>query len=425
MQEKNKSVAIIDIGSNSLRTVVYDSISIHPRIIFKDKFPAEFARGLEKTKKIKSENITRALKYLKHLILQLNHLKVSQKIILATSAMRQASNAKEFALPAEKILKSKIKIITDQEEAQLSAYAAIFETANPQGIIADIGGGSLELSLVSGTKIKKTASLKIGYQILADIGSLAEIRKYIKKELSKVKWLKGNSQLYLIGGKWRKLAKHDIARKKYPVKIISNYSLSSIEIKSLCNIANKDFGTKNRESFLTLIAATVLDELNNHTKASKIFFCSNSIREGFIYKNILANKNINNLLIESGIKYVNEIGCYPEKFTQLKKITLLLKTKFSKIMNPDLLELAILLSDIAKYERINFRPEFAFMRVLYAPIYGLEHSDRVLLAFTIYHRYESSIKNSNIKNFMKFLSKTEIKLAKDLGDLMKDFYAGL
>lgn len=426
-QRKNKAIAIIDIGSNSLRTVVYDSLSIHPRVIFKDKFAAEFARGLEKTKKIKSESIFEALKYLKHLSLQLAQLKVSKKIILATSAMRQATNAKEFSIPAEKILKSKITIISDQEEAKLSAYAAIFETVDPQGVIADIGGGSLELSLVSGKKILKTASLKIGYQILADKGSPTEVKKYIKKEISKIKWLKGNAELYLIGGKWRKLAKYDMTRKKYPLKIISSYSLNSPGIKNLCTAAKKEFATKtkDRECLLTSIAATVLEELNNYVKAPQVFFCSNSIREGFIYKNILSEKNSINLLTESCVKYVNETGSYPEKFIQLKKMLSLFKTKFTKILNPSLFDLIVLLSEIAKHERINFRPEFAFMRVLYAPIFGLEHRERVLLAFIIYYRYESSLKNPTIKSFSKFLSKVELKLAKDLGDLMRDFYAGL
>lgn len=422
--KKNNSIAIIDIGSNSLRTVVYDSLSIHPRIIFKDKFNGEFARGLEENGSIDSLRIKHALKYLEDLAIQLDHLNVQQKVVLATSAMRRANNADEFARPASKILKTKVNVISDEEEAMLSAYATIFEITNPSGIVADIGGGSLELSLVSGKKILKTDSLKIGYQVLSEIKSPTAMRHLIKQELSSIKWLKGNTQMYIIGGKWRKLAKFDMAKKKYPLRIISGYALNSNELKSLCKSSRNFYNKKDRDSILQNIASIVLEELSQHTKAQKIIFCSNSIREGFIYKSLPKQSTIN-LLRESCVKYVNEIDCYPDNFLELKKNLIPTKKKLSKVIDPDLIDICILLSECAKFERINFRPEFAFFRVLYAPIYGLNHHERILIAFAIYYRYETTNKSPLVKEFQKFLDKSELKTMKELGLFMKSFYSGL
>ena len=218
---KKSKIAIIDIGSNSVRLVIYPDSGKYPYPLFNERINCRLGEKIHKTNNLSVNSISRTLKALQRFSIIIENMEVKHVIPVATAAVRNAKNNKEFILPAEKILSSKIRILTKNQEAELAALGLLSNFPVKNGIIADLGGGSLELILISKGKIKKLVSLDIGHLVPVD-------QKEVLQLLESVKWLEKskNLKLYGTGGSFRSLGSAFIKNTSYPLFLIHGLSIN-------------------------------------------------------------------------------------------------------------------------------------------------------------------------------------------------------
>ena len=162
-------IAIVDIGSNSVRLVAYEGLTRAPNPIFNDKLLAGLGKGVATTGKLNEEGVVRALKALERFRVLCRNLKVSDIHVLATAAARDATNGPEFLKAASRAIGVKIELLSGERESQLAAMGVVSGFFKPDGVVGDLGGGSLELADVVGDKLGRGVSLPLGGLALMDI----------------------------------------------------------------------------------------------------------------------------------------------------------------------------------------------------------------------------------------------------------------
>lgn len=280
---QSRLIAIIDIGSNSIKTTVYLLKDSSYSIIYKDKYICNFIKGLSKNNNLSNQIIDKALRYLENLESKLQGFKLFAKLVIGTSALRIATNSNDFTKKAEKILKTKIDIISEAREAELAVKAVKLELGKVDGLVLDLGGGSLELAKVVKSEIKYLNSLQLGHQVLAEIaeGGISKLRNYIRKNLESIEYLSKFPNVYLCGGKFRRLAKLHMKLSLGSINEVKSYTLSKAKLKNLIVIKDRDGKTRS-EGLLLYYSAILLDELLLKIDSDRFVFCGNSIREGLL-----------------------------------------------------------------------------------------------------------------------------------------------
>ena len=151
------AVAVIDIGSNSVRLVVYEGLARSPTPIFNEKVLAGLGREVQSTGLLATDAVAEALQALTRFRALCDTLQVGRVFGIATAACRDADNGPAFIREAERICRIKIDILSGRREAELAALGVVSGIYKPEGITGDLGGGSLELIGVRGSKTQRHA----------------------------------------------------------------------------------------------------------------------------------------------------------------------------------------------------------------------------------------------------------------------------
>ena len=203
---------VVDLGSNSVRLVVFEGRGRNPVAIFNEKAVLGLGRGLHDTGQLNPDAVAQALTIMQRYHAVARAMGAAPIEVLATAAVRDASNGAAFvAALGEKLPNVPIHILTGVEEARLSADGVLLGFPGADGLLGDIGGGSLELVALSQGAQGKSASLPIGTIRLADRAKedIGKARAIVTEELARHPWLHGAAgrDLYLVGGAWRAMAR--------------------------------------------------------------------------------------------------------------------------------------------------------------------------------------------------------------------------
>ena len=205
-----RPVAVVDIGSNSVRLVVYDGLRRSPTPVFNEKILCGLGKGVAITGKLADSGIARALAALRRFRALAKQIGVKQVFAVATAAAREATNGQTFIESAEEAIGVGINVLSGKEEARYAALGVIAGIPEADGIVGDLGGGSLELIDVQDGKLRDGITLPIGPLRLIDMsgGSIKRAKEIVDEYLEKATLLgnlKGRS-FYAVGGTWRNLA---------------------------------------------------------------------------------------------------------------------------------------------------------------------------------------------------------------------------
>ena len=289
-------IAVIDIGSNSVRLVIYEGMSRSPAVLFNEKVLCGLGKGLAHSGKMNEEGVERALVALRRFRALCVQAHVEKVHVLATAAAREASNGPEFIEKAEAILGCEIEVLSGEKEALYSAYGVISGFYEPDGIAGDLGGGSLELIDIKGSSCSDGVTLPLGGIRLSEqsnnsIEKAAEIaKKYVKGVASLLARGEGRT-FYAVGGTWRNIAKLHMEKHNYPLHMMQGYELSLDEILSFLDeiVASKDSKdpawqavSKNRRALLPF-GAVAMREVLTVMKPARISFSAQGVREGYLY----------------------------------------------------------------------------------------------------------------------------------------------
>ena len=300
--------AVIDIGSNSVRLVVYEGPRRAPAVIFNEKVAAGLGRGLSIDGRIADEDATRGLTALRRYALLARHMEVKDLQCVATAAVRDAANGPDFiAKAAEAGLE--IRLLSGEEEAEAAGYGVIAAIPDAHGIAVDLGGGSLELAEVASGEVGRGASFPLGVLRLPALRKDGEqvFERAVRKMLKAADW-PGNLTglpLYLVGGSWRALARLDLELTRDPLAVLDQHTLPRMALRRLVRATKRlTFeeiraipGMASTRASTLPDAAALLAALANIIDVPEMTVSSSGLREGLLYQALDAGTRAQDPLI--------------------------------------------------------------------------------------------------------------------------------
>ncbi len=393
--------AVVDLGSNSVRLVVFEGRGRNPTAIFNEKAVLRLGRGLHQTGRLNDDGVEQALTVLRRYHALARAMHADPFDILATAAVRDAANGPAFVRQVGAALPGVgVRVLTGEQEAHYSAAGLLCGIPAADGILADIGGGSMELVQLVAGEVRAARTLPLGVLRLSDSagGDPVRARAIAEEALESVPWLSEGigRDLYLVGGAWRALARIHMEQTGYPLAIVHHYTLDREEARDLSGV----IGSANRRALERMpgisrrrvddmpFAAVVLRRLLRATGARRVVFSANGLREGWFMELVPEAVRAEAPLLAAGQEMALRYGRSPSLPPALFEWTAPLFSDES----PEavrLREAACWLSDIGSHDHPEYRAQQAFFRVLRAPGVALDHHARAFLALTLALRYEA------------------------------------
>ena len=400
---KYRPVAVVDIGSNSVRLVVYDGLRRSPTPVFNEKILCGLGRGVATKGRLGEEGITRALAALRRFRTLARQIGARQVFALATAAAREADNGEEFINEAEEALGVNIDVLTGKEEARYAALGVIAGIPDADGVAGDLGGGSLELVDIKDGKIRDGITLPVGPLRLIDMadGSINKARKLVDDYFAQAKILenlKGRT-FYAVGGTWRNLAKLHMAQIHYPLHVLHCYRMTRQQALSVSNLVSglspsslKDIREVSRSRSDTMpFGALVLERLLEHSRPKTVEVSVFGVREGLLFSKLPRRKRDSDALLTSCWDFARRYARSAEHELELCDWTdqLFGEGKLKETEEQRRLRYAAcLLADIGWRAHPDYRAERSLGMISQAAFVGIDHPGRVFLALTVFYRYE-------------------------------------
>lgn len=417
-QEKSSMIALIDIGSNSIRLVIYRSDGRLPHPQFNEREVCRLGEEVGRTGYLGECQMQQAFKTLKRFAEIVNYSKVDSLEVFATEAVRRAQNSTDFIKNAEAILGTYVRVISGKEEAAMSALGVCSGFLDPAGLVADLGGGSLELVPVSAGKeihLQKATSIPCGYLIPSTEDKIISC-------LDAVSWLDNLKfcRFYAVGGVWRAIATAYIYQRKPRIDIVHGLSMSIDQLYEMMDKIESSDGnlhgipSPRRPSMrqAILITRVLIEKL----KPSEIIFSAFGVREGILAEQL-------DLLIRQEdplIDGVKEYAAMTSRFPGLGEKIGRIMEPLVKHLDPSYQRLALAccyLCDLAWLEHPDHRSRLALEKILGLSVVGISHAERVWMAAVLYTRYEGSMPKN--RDFLALIYPDDRRHAKSVGLLLR------
>ena len=389
-------VGIVDIGSNSVRLVVYSGAPRAPSIIFNEKVLAGLGQGLGETGKLGEEPQARALAALRRFRLLLDQMEVEDLRVLATAAVRDASNGGAF-LEQIRALGFEPQVISGETEGRLAGEGVLSGFPDADGLVGDLGGGSLELADVGGGEVHASLSLPFGVLRIGNAHAAAErkLRRRLAAALDE-SGLAGRGRgrpFYRVGGSWRALARLDIISRDYPLPITHHYRMPRARpaelrklIASLSRSDPKSMPMLTASRIPTLPAAKlILSALVDALEPSELIVSSFGIREGLLFDELPAPERTKDPLIEAARDAGRGLSRFGEHGDLLDRW---IAPIFADSPAMARLRLAAcLLADVAWQAHPDFRAERGVEMALHGNWVGIDVCGRVMVAQALFSNF--------------------------------------
>jgi exopolyphosphatase/guanosine-5'-triphosphate,3'-diphosphate pyrophosphatase len=398
-------VAIVDIGSNSVRLVAYESLTRSLTPIFNEKAMCGLGKGVVTTGRLPNDGIEKALAALRRFKVLCATMGVSDIEAIATAAVRDATNGAAFLAAAREAIGQDIALLSGKREAQLSALGVISAIHSPNGVVGDLGGGSLELIDVAHGSIGKGVTLPLGGLALMDASgrSTREAVRIARKALAEAKpldALRGRT-FYAVGGAWRALARLHMRQRNYSLDVMHNYSIQTreaaefaslverVDSEALSNIAAVSAARRP----LLAYAAIVLDEIIRRAKPKEIVVSAAGVREGLLYERLPESERAQDALLAAA-RHLNQLlsraPAYGEDLIAWTNIFFSSSEIDETFEERRLRHAACLLSDVGWRAHPDYRAEQATSVATNGAFFGVDHPGRAYLGLVAVLRHEGS-----------------------------------
>jgi exopolyphosphatase/guanosine-5'-triphosphate,3'-diphosphate pyrophosphatase len=431
-RKRSDSVAVIDIGSNSVRLVVYEALARSLIPIFNEKTLCGLGREVQSTGLLAPDAVDKALTSLRRFRALCRVMQVGRVYAIATAACRDASNGPDFIAKAERICAVKIEIISGPREARLSALGVISGIHRPDGIVGDLGGGSLELIDVRRNSVRSGVSTPLGGLALQDLAhkSLKRAERIVREELDGLEQLKAGRgrTFYAVGGTWRALARIHIIQSGYPLQVMHGYAIPAADALDFARrlrrlaasnmLADIEVVADARRPLLTY-AALVLEHVIRVARPRTIVFSTFGVREGLLHEKlpeaerakdglICAAEELNQLLSRSA-RHARELIEWTDRFVRVVKLR-------ESEEDRRLRHTACLLSDIGWRVHPDHRGEQTLSLVVNGNFGAIDHEERAFVGLSVFYRYAGlSEENQPPQTMQDLLSPARLERARLLG----------
>jgi exopolyphosphatase / guanosine-5'-triphosphate,3'-diphosphate pyrophosphatase len=406
LHEAAERVGVIDLGSNSLRLVVFERLGAALFPLFNEKVMCGLARGLSSTGRLHPEGVALALINLRRFVAFARAIGVYHLAVLATAAVRDADDGEAFAAEVERQCCVQVRIIGGAEEARLSAAGVLAGIPDAEGIVADLGGGSVELvQVMPGVRLADSGMGQVGQAMTLPLGPLrlAEcgegtkaISDAIDRTLGAASILRaaGRKNLYLVGGSARAIARLHMEHTDYPLHVIHQYVISRRDAESFFDIISRQ-SRKSLERITTIsrkrlevvpLAALILRKLMTVALPQRVVFSALGLREGYAFDLVPPEDRAADPLIAAYIAVGRRQSRFHLDGNRLQEWTAPLFPDLS-VRGRRRHQAVCWLSDLAWSEHPDYRARQAFIRSLTMPFSASTHQDRVFIATALHARY--------------------------------------
>lgn len=395
-------IGVVDIGSNSVRLVVYEGAVRAPTTLFNERVLCGLGRAVASTGKLGTESVERAIAALTRFRAIARVLRVKNLRAFATAAVRDASDGRAFLARGQRALAEHIELLSGEREAELGSLGITMGFGETDGTAGDLGGGSLELVDIRGRERRNAMTLPLGGLRLIDAtgDSVDRAAKIADEEIARVPWL-GNGRdrpFYAVGGTWRALARLHMIHTDYPLHVMQGYTIATpdalafcamIRSRKLSSIAGVDSIPKARREVLPYGAA-VLERLLERLAPSAMVFSAFGVREGLLYSLLPEAERRQDPLLSFCADYARLRSRSVRHAYELCAWTDAIFRTPGPSETPEerrLRHAACLLSDIGWRAHPDYRGEQSLNVIAHAALAGIDHPGRVFLALTVYFRH--------------------------------------
>ena len=393
---RDAPIAVIDIGSNSIRLVIYASGGRYPFPLFNERSNCRLGEGLGTDNMLQPDRIEVALAAISRFSKIMAAMGVTTIHAVATAAVRRAHNGEAFTAPAEAMLGHPIEVLSQQEEAHYVSRGLTLNIAEASGLVADLGGGSLEVVALDHGEVRHSTSFNFGHLSDADEDT-------ITNALAQTPWIAAaqGGRIYGVGGSFRALGLAYIEQTGYPLPVLHGLRIPGDEahqlLSAFCRESPDLAGVPLGRQKTMPMAARIMRALLRQSGAARITVSGTSIRDG-----VIADRELGASDRDDFLQVVcQEISLASHRFAGVPEALMaLLRPLFKQRKDGDeedagrdrakferLLEAACYLSDMCWTEHEDVRGDLGARRVLGLPVNCVTHKERIWLATAIYHRY--------------------------------------
>ncbi|KUP07615.1 hypothetical protein Q75_05150 [Bacillus coahuilensis p1.1.43] len=445
-----EKTAIIDIGSNTIRLVIYESTAIGTvKELENVKAVARLRSYLTEEGILSEEGIQVLLSILHSFnkVVDFHHVKEIRSV--ATATIRQALNQSDIISRVYKETNLSISILSEEEEAYYGYFAAVNTTSVSTGFSIDIGGGSTEITYFEDKQIKHSHSFPFGVVSLkeqfiqGDSLQLEErevLVQFIIEQFLTLPWLKEkNAPIIAIGGSARNVAQIDQSQNSYPIAGVHQYVMSPESISRMRDVLlpldyvelEKIEGLSKDRADIILPALEVFYQLILYTGAPSFIFSRNGLRDGLILEQTEGKKVFSNQeIVERSLR---QLGFeYNVNYSHNEQMLFLIRKLWEGFgqlglwsLNEEslrVLEQAAFLFYLGEYIDSDSSSQHTFYILANKNINGIPHKERVAIALLASFKNKSSLKQY-MEPFLHWFSKDEVKLLKEFGPLLKMAYS--
>ena len=431
-------IAVIDIGSNSVRLVVYEALTRAPTPIFNEKALCGLGREVLSTGRLAQDAVEKALSALRRFRALCDAMQVGALYALATAASRDAENGPAFIAECEAVCRVRVEILSGRREAELAAYGIVSGMHDPDGLAGDLGGGSLELVDIKGTRVGEGITLPLGSLALQDRSSksLRKAEKIVRDAVEDAPLLSdlAGRTFYAVGGTWRALARLHMFQKGYPLHVMHGYTLPAKEVLDFTRTVHRgDITALPRiESVsparrpLLAYGALVLENVVRQGRPAFVEISALGVREGLLYSLLDEEQRAHDPLLISAQEFNVLRSRSPVHQEELVRWTDAFFGSTSALEEDRderrLRQAACLLADVSWRAHPDYRGEQSLNMIAHAAFVGLDHAGRAAMALAVYYRHMGLGEEESAPRILELVSTGQLDRARILGAAMRVAY---
>lgn len=423
--DQSGRVGVIDVGSNTVRLVAFDISGRVPQLVFNEKAFCGLGRNLAATGILDPDSRAMALSTIHRFVTLAERMGVVHMAMIATAAVREAADGEAFAAAVEQLCGVPLKIISGEAEAHYAALGVMSGSRDVDGLIGDLGGGSLELVLMRKGAVGNSASLPLGALRLLDAhgDDRQAATAAIEEAFDKLDWLAAlkGTHLYAVGGNWRALARLHMERTDYPLRILHGYELTGDDARLIARdvaktpVDDQDFSTVARKRWATMpMAALVMQRLLKRLSSERVTVSAFGLREGVIFDHAPESLRLADPLIEFCLDAAEKRSRFPAHGDALMRWIDPLFPVESPRQNR-LRHALCLLSDVGWNGHPEYRAEFAMDQVLLSQLSGVDHAGRGFLSLGLFVINGGSIDSPSAAVARSLLDEPDLTLVHKVG----------
>jgi len=427
-EPSSRQAAVIDVGSNSVRLVIYRLDGRAIWTLFNEKALAGLGRDLPTTGRLSPDGVEIALTAIRRFRALLDGWRAEDVTAAATAAVREAADGPAFLKRVREETGLVVRVLSGEEEARYAALGVIAGQPDAAGVVGDLGGSSLELVRLNGAAPDDGATLPLGPFALGAPRTLDldRTRRIVENALSPHAERFATRHFHAVGGAWRNLALFQMELADYPLHVAHQYELSRADALAVSRLVARQSraslermqGLSKKRIETLPYSAVVLEALIERLGVERVTVSAFGVREGLLLEAMDPAVRARDPLIE---------GC--EALTAVRGVSLelggaleaWLTPAFEKLpavfdaRDPVLLAAACRLADLGARLHPDHRADLAFEQVLRAPIAGMSHPERAFLACVAFARHTSALTPPEAADVARVIGSDRRQRARALG----------